>query len=198
MIGIFCIMMAMFLDLFDGIIARMMGTEGEIGKQLDSLADMVSFGIAPAMIYFRQFEHSGYFTQIGIFVFISACALRLAKYNITDSGKTFQGLPSPAAASFIIGIIMAHITEVSWVAPIFNNEIAYILLPIAIGILMISNLTMFSFKTIKDGFRENIGLFLCIFTFVATLLIQKELTLLMTAIVYILLSFIVNLRAQKK
>ena len=111
---------AMFCDLLDGIAARKLGVDGPMGVQLDSLADLVTGGLAPAFVAYRLITDSAYCT--GMFAEISplirilpwaiavAAAYRLARYNVSalrgDSQKYFEGLPAPAAGLFWMGIIL--------------------------------------------------------------------------------------------
>jgi CDP-diacylglycerol--serine O-phosphatidyltransferase len=96
------IVYAGILDSLDGRVARRMGTGSRFGAELDSLVDVVSFGVAPALlIYFLEFSTAGRFGWIVCFLFVVAAALRLARFNILSHGKPtpgwFVGLPSPAA-----------------------------------------------------------------------------------------------------
>ena len=105
-IGIFC---AMVLDSLDGRVARMTNTQTAFGAQMDSLADMVSFGAAPALITYewalRDLGRWGWFAA---FVYCACAALRLARFNVNTGvvdKRFFQGLPSPAAACLMAGLI---------------------------------------------------------------------------------------------
>jgi CDP-diacylglycerol--serine O-phosphatidyltransferase len=113
-----------FFDFFDGMIARMIGAHSELGKQLDSLADMVTFGVLPGIILFNLIlSAKGYyfsnFDEVPISAFVMACsgfliplfgALRLAKFNIDENqADHFVGIPTPAAAIFVAGLpIVMH------------------------------------------------------------------------------------------
>ena len=105
-IGVFC---AMVLDSLDGRIARMTNTQSAFGEQMDSLADMVSFGAAPALIvYVWALSSLGRWGWIGAFVYCACAALRLARFNVNTAvvdKRFFQGLPSPAAAALVAGFI---------------------------------------------------------------------------------------------
>jgi CDP-diacylglycerol--serine O-phosphatidyltransferase len=105
-IGVFC---AMVLDSLDGRVARMTNTQSAFGEQMDSLADMVSFGAAPALIaYVWALTGLGRWGWIAAFVYCACAALRLARFNVNTAvvdKRFFQGLPSPAAAALVIGFI---------------------------------------------------------------------------------------------
>ena len=121
-IGIFC---AAILDSLDGRIARMTNTQSAFGEQMDSLCDMVSFGLAPALIVYEwSLKGLGKPGWIVAFIYCAAAALRLARFN-TNIGvvdkRFFQGLPSPAAAALVIGLIFVmedagwrEATKVPW------------------------------------------------------------------------------------
>lgn len=144
------VFIAMVLDGLDGRVARMTGTQSAFGAELDSLADMVSFGVAPALImYVFALKGLGKFGWIAAFVYCSAAALRLARFNtqieVADK-RFFQGLPSPAAAALVAGFVWVMIEygftgpEVSWLAA------AVILFA---GISMVTNFKFYSGKEIN-------------------------------------------------
>ena len=146
------IFIAMLLDGLDGRVARLTGTSSEFGAQYDSLADMVSFGIAPALVSFSWILHSlGKSGWALSFIYAAATGLRLARFNCqlgkSEDKKYFTGLPSPAAAGCVAGLI--------WVAANLNIEhsalfaISVGALVAAIGVLMVSNVKYRSFKDLK-------------------------------------------------
>ncbi len=105
-IGVFC---AMVLDSLDGRVARMTNTQSAFGEQMDSLSDMVSFGAAPALIAYEwALQGLGRWGWIAAFVYCACAALRLARFNVNTGvvdKRYFQGLPSPAAAALVMGLI---------------------------------------------------------------------------------------------
>ncbi len=143
------IFVSMVLDGLDGRVARMTNTQSEFGAQYDSLADMVSFGVAPALVAFSWALHDvGRFGWFAAFVFVAGAALRLARFN-TQIGSVdkryFIGLASPAAAAVIAGMV--------WVGTEFEVDPAryapaIAVLVSAMGILMVSNFHYHSFKDI--------------------------------------------------
>ncbi len=142
------IFIAMILDGMDGRIARMTKTQSDFGVQYDSLSDMVSFGLAPALVIYQWslFEF-GKLGWLACFVFASAAALRLARFN-TQAGSSdkryFQGLPSPAAAAVMAGMV--------WWGDVYGladgTGIIVFSFPVTllISILMVSNIRYHSFK----------------------------------------------------
>jgi CDP-diacylglycerol--serine O-phosphatidyltransferase len=141
------ILLAMIFDSLDGRIARLTGTTSEFGVELDSLSDMVSFGIAPSMIIFNWNLHS--YGKLGWVIAFSFCActsLRLARFNIkadVADKKFFQGLPCPSAAALIVGYVFLS-TNYN-----FSSRLAILIgaiLTIFAAISMVSNVPFYSFK----------------------------------------------------
>lgn len=141
------IFLAMVLDGLDGRVARMTNTQSAFGAEYDSLSDMVSFGIAPSLvIYSWALESLGKPGWLAAFIYTSAAALRLARFNtqvaVADKNY-FQGLASPAAAAIIAGLVwLGHDLEIAgadvrWLA--FG-------LTLAASFLMVSNVRYYSFK----------------------------------------------------
>lgn len=164
--AVYLIFIAALLDLFDGAIARALGVSGDLGKQLDSLADVVSFGVAPSIIIFKMIESSPDIdtTYLKYLAFVNAAcaALRLAKFNIsTDQAHDFSGMPSPANGIFWASLLAA----LYWYnSHIVNSTAIHIVMPLSLTLtmlavtsgLMISPVRMFSFKFKSGGIRNNI------------------------------------------
>ncbi len=143
------IFVAMILDGMDGRIARLTNTQSDFGVQYDSLSDMVSFGLAPALVMYEwSLASMGKVGWLGAFLFTAATALRLARFNtqaaVADK-RFFQGLPSPAAAAIIAGFIWS---VDSHGALHDGGSIYYYAFPITViaGLLMVSNVRYHSFK----------------------------------------------------
>lgn len=152
---------AIVLDSLDGRVARAMGTNSEFGKQFDSLADVVSFGIAPAFLAYvwgvRAMAAVGapdalHLTQLGWligFVYVGCAAWRLARFNIhgmaPGSSRYFVGMPTPAAAGMIAATV--HFFQI----PISDARfsVLWLLLLVVLGILMSSTVRHYSFKDIQ-------------------------------------------------
>src|ERR1700694_1486325 len=150
--------LAILFDSLDGRVARMTGTNTEFGVQFDSLADVVSFGIAPAILAYswgfgkwlpeHGEEFLGHFAWVCCLTFLICCAWRLARFNVQGmapgGNKNFVGMPTPAAA----GVVAAIIHACHWLGPVVNQHWAYIwflILP-ALGALMTSTVRYSSFK----------------------------------------------------
>lgn len=143
------IFVAMILDGLDGRVARLTGTQSAFGAEYDSLSDMVSFGVAPAIVAFSwMLQDLGKLGWIAAFVYVAGAALRLARFNVQIDSvdkKWFIGLPSPAAAAVVAGLV--------WVLHTQNMEMLWAQLLVAfvitaVGLLMVSNVRYYSFKDI--------------------------------------------------
>ncbi len=144
------IFVAMVLDSLDGRVARLTNTQTEFGAQYDSLSDMVSFGVAPALVVYEwSLRGMGKLGWLAAFVYCAGCALRLARFNtnITVVDKCyFQGLPSPAAAALVAGFVWLmddlgfRGTSLSWAAWVIT---------LYAGLTMVSNVPFYSFKDIN-------------------------------------------------
>lgn len=147
------IIMAAVFDFFDGFAARLLNSYSELGKQLDSLADMISFGLAPASIMYIMYCGSMGNPQFAplVFVLTAFSALRLAKFNIDDSQQTeFEGLPTPAAALFVAsgGYLFANGT--------FTINPYYVLgMGFCLSVLLISKTRMFALKFKNFSLKDN-------------------------------------------
>jgi len=143
------IFVAMVLDGLDGRVARMTNTQSAFGAEYDSLSDMVSFGVAPALVTFSWvLSDAGKFGWFCAFIYVAGAALRLARFN-TQIGSVdkryFVGLPSPAAAAAVAGLV--------WASVEFDIDVSSFVYVIAVyvalvGVLMVSNVLYHSFKDI--------------------------------------------------
>jgi CDP-diacylglycerol---serine O-phosphatidyltransferase len=146
-IAAFVIFIAMILDNMDGRIARMTNTQSAFGAQYDSLADLVSFGIAPALLMYQwSLSGLGKAGWLAAFIYTAFAALRLARFN-TQVGTTdkayFQGLASPAAAALLAGLVW--VSE-SYAAGGRNLALFSFVLTLLTAFLMVSNIRYRSFK----------------------------------------------------
>ena len=149
------IFIAMVLDGLDGRVARLTNTQSEFGVQYDSLADMVSFGLAPALVVYEwslKFMLSVGWAKFGwlaAFIYAASAALRLARFNsqvATAEKAYFRGLPSPSAAGVLAGLV--------WAATDFGltgESMVYVafVLTVSMGLLMVSNIRYYSFKELN-------------------------------------------------
>lgn len=153
-IAAIAVFIAMILDGLDGRVARMTNTQSQFGAEYDSLADLISFGLAPALVMYQwALVHMqtmgpawGKVGWMAAFIYVACAALRLARFNTqigTVDKRYFVGLPSPAAAAVMVGMV--------WV---FNDldvhgsavQIPAFLMALFAGLLMVSNISFYSFK----------------------------------------------------
>jgi CDP-diacylglycerol---serine O-phosphatidyltransferase len=158
------IVFAGILDMLDGRVARLSGTGTRFGAELDSLVDVISFGVAPALlIYFLDFSSAGRFAWILCYIYVTAVALRLARFNVLSAGKPstgwFTGLPSPSAGMTLA--VYYPFSQTEW----YRASIAYldlqhqglVVLMLLLAVLMVSNVKYPKFPPI--GVRSAKGIF---------------------------------------
>lgn len=183
-------------DFFDGFTARLLKQYSDIGVQLDSLADMVSFGVAPSVAMYAlaaqsvaSFELPALLQQVLVFVpFIMAAfsALRLAKFNIDDSQHdSFEGLPTPANALFCLSFVYAVVTtgkvvEIEWIA----------LISVVMAALLVSPIRMFSFKLKSLAWSKNKSQYIFLPLAIASLLLLGVYSVPTIIVIYIVISTI--------
>lgn len=128
------IFIAAFLDRFDGIVARKLNQESELGKQLDSMSDIISFGVAPAiLIYQLALSDFGIVGMVFTVIYISSGAFRLARFNISESSGYFIGLPITAAGTVL---------TLSYFGLATFPSVVYMFLVLICSLLMISTFTL--------------------------------------------------------
>jgi CDP-diacylglycerol---serine O-phosphatidyltransferase len=158
------IVFAGILDMLDGRVARLSGTGTRFGAELDSLVDVISFGVAPALlIYFLDFSSAGRFAWILCYIYVTAVALRLARFNVLSAGKPssgwFTGLPSPSAGMTLA--VYYPFSQTEW----YRASLAYldlqhqglVVLMLLLAVLMVSNVKYPKFPPI--GVRSAKGIF---------------------------------------
>ena len=211
----FFIIGASFFDFFDGFFARLLNCKSEFGKQLDSLADVVSFGLAPAVIIFQLMNNSVGMPQITLrginplpymaFIIALFSALRLAKFNIdVRQSDSFIGLPTPANAILIgaLPLILWHYSDCNsaiaeLVRLIFYNFYFLSGLVILMSYLLIAELPLISFKFKTYTWKENYIKYLFLLFSILLLLILNFIAIPLIIIFYIFLSVIINFTSKK-
>jgi CDP-diacylglycerol---serine O-phosphatidyltransferase len=147
------IFFAAVLDGMDGRIARLTNTQSKFGAEYDSLADMVSFGVAPALVMFSwALGNLGKFGWSAAFIFVACAALRLARFNTqaeTADKNYFTGLASPAAACIVASTVWVCY-DLGWIGEQLPYEVSILVafLTAAVGLLMVANVPYYSFKGI--------------------------------------------------
>ncbi len=171
--GSIFIFLAAIVDFLDGFVARLFKATSKMGEQLDSLSDLVSFGVAPGMILYQLLrlsyarEESGldvsFIALLPAFLFTAAAAWRLAKFNISDDQtNSFRGVPTPAA-----GLLIASFPLIIWyqyfdIQQLFINKWFLYGVIIFAGYLMVSNLPLMALKFKDFTFRNNAGRFILV------------------------------------
>ena len=181
------ILLASAFDILDGKVARLSRATSKFGIQYDSLADLVSFGIAPAVLAFSwALRPYGRFGWLAAFLFVVCGALRLARFNVqTSSGevKYFKGLPIPAAAAMIALTILLYLRliETGWVKDIVILVMIYIL-----AFLMVSNIRYFSFKEFDLSKRKPFSIFIFVVLSMIVIVMEPVIVLFGFVLFYIL------------
>ncbi len=173
------ILSAMIFDFLDGFFARLLKAYSEIGKELDSLADVVSFGVAPAFIIYQLLNtsisagapmiansNSAFITFILILpaVMPVCAALRLAIFNVdTTQSTTFRGMPTPANAIGVISVVLAeHYSASPLLSSVTGSPLSIILFTIILSLLMVSRIPLLSLKVSNLKFKGNEGRYILI------------------------------------
>ena len=197
------VLLGVFFDFFDGFFARILKVSGELGKQLDSLADMVTSGVVPGIVLFSllgyekqgldEFSSFSAIPLIGLLVTIAAC-YRLANFNLdTRQSESFIGLPTPAMSLFVVSLplIQMH-SEIDFIRELIGNTYFLISISIFFSFLMNSKLHLFSLKFKNYTLKENLFKYILIVLSVIFLITMKFLAVPIIILCYLLLSIIKN------
>ena len=200
------ILFAAILDALDGRIARLIKGTSEFGKELDSLTDFVSFGIAPVFVlYFWELSNYGKLGWAITLIYSVCCVLRLARFNLTKVDENqewkknfFEGIPSPAGGLLILMPLIYDLTDLNIG---FNIKILTPYLTIAIAILLVSKIPTLALKKISISPKTTVFLLLGIGIIFIALLFYTLKTLLVFGIIYLLsipVSIIIYKNQNKK
>jgi len=209
------ILLGIFFDFFDGLAARLLNVGSELGKQLDSLADMVTSGVAPGIVMYQlilaslnqnsfatTFVEKGNIatwniSDIQLLPFIGfllpvAAAYRLANFNLDERQSiAFIGLPTPAMALFVISLpLVLMYSEISFFNDLLNNSYFLILVTLLLSLVMNAELPLFSLKFKNFSFKNNWVEILFIILAIIGLITIKFVAIPLIIVLYILLSFI--------
>ena len=191
-LAIICIIVAGLIDGLDGRIARLIKGTSQVGKELDSLTDVISFGVAPAFImYFWQLNALGRVGWLICLVYVICVALRLARFNVNSETQPswkdnfFEGVPSPAGGILVLMPLIYSKSEIQFL----NVDFAYFtpILFILISILLISKLPTYSFKKIAVPRRLTIFLLFGVVLFFGLLLIYTYDVIVISSLLYLAL-----------
>ena len=203
------VVLGIFLDFFDGFFARILNVSGELGKQLDSLADMVTSGVVPGIVLFvllgnnqqmsyeiyTEFKISMGLPLIGLLVTLAAC-YRLAKFNLdTRQSESFIGLPTPAMSLFIVSLPLVQMhSDINFVKDLIGNNYFLIGITILFSFLMNSEFPLFSLKFKNYGIRENLFKYTLITLSIVLIVAFEYLSVPIIIMSYILLSILNNFK----
>ena len=191
-LAIVCIIVAGLIDSLDGRIARLIKGTSQVGKELDSLTDVISFGVAPAFImYFWQLNSLGRVGWLICLIYVICVALRLARFNVSSETQAswkdnfFEGVPSPAGGILVLMPLIYSKSELQ----IINLDYSYFVpaLFILISILLISKLPTYSFKKIAVPRRLTIFLLFAVVLFFGMLLIYTHNVIVISSLLYLTL-----------
>lgn len=207
------IILAAVFDFMDGLFARLLGAYSEMGKELDSLADMLSFGFAPATIAFsymrlavlgdtgaaftpETLSYSQMAILLSAFIISVFSGLRLAKFNVdTRQTSSFIGVPTPANAMFWASLpIILHLGDYPIIESLLANQWIIMVAVIVTSSLLVSEIPMFALKVKSLKWHENQIRYLFLITLVILAILLKWLVIPLILFVYIFFSLMDNLR----
>ena len=191
-LAIICIIVAGLIDGLDGRIARLIKGTSQVGKELDSLTDVISFGVAPAFImYFWQLNSLGRVGWLICLIYVICVALRLARFNVSSETQAswkdnfFEGIPSPAGGILVLMPLIYSKSELQIIK--LNYSYFVPALFILISILLISKLPTYSFKKIAVPRRLTIFLLFAVVLFFGMLLIYTHNVIVISGLLYLTL-----------
>ena len=190
-LAIIAIIVAAIIDGLDGRIARLIKGTSKVGKELDSLTDVISFGVAPAFImYFWKLNELGRVGWLICLVFVICVTLRLARYNITSSNESswrdnfFEGIPSPAGGVLVLMPLIYSLSDIQIVS--INYEIFVPSLFVIISILLISKIPSYSLKRISVPRSMTIFLLFGIVLYFGLILIYTFNAIVLSGLLYLI------------
>jgi CDP-diacylglycerol--serine O-phosphatidyltransferase len=188
--AVIAVIFAALIDGLDGRIARLIKGTSKVGKELDSLTDMISFGVAPAFImYFWKLNTLGRFGWLLCLIYVICVALRLARFNINSNQESswkdsfFEGVPSPAGGILVLTPLVISMTNFDYIK--FDYNIIVPIFFITTSLLLISKFPTYSFKKIVIQRKITIFLLFGIVLFFGFLLIYPFIGISISAIVYL-------------
>jgi len=191
-LSIIAVIVAGIIDGLDGRIARLIKGTSKVGKELDSLTDVISFGVAPAFImFFWSMSEIGRLGWLISLIYVVCVALRLARFNVNSETEPswrdnfFEGIPSPAGGVLVLMPLIYSFSEIQFIQ--LNYQIIVPILFILISILLISKIPTYSLKKIVVPRSASIFLLFVIVLYFGLLLIYTFNTLIISGILYILM-----------
>lgn len=200
MLAFYCFLVAGFADWFDGAVARILKVSSPVGKELDSLADMVSFGLLPSVIIYmlalKGMGNMNGFSWVAAPAFLLAAfsALRLARFNLDERQTAdFIGLATPASTTFTIGLMLIYHFDSFGLADFVTNQWFLYGVVLVFSYLLNSEIPMFSFKFKSLNWKGNeIRITFVIISLISLVLI-KEVAFSLNIVIYIILNLILKI-----
>jgi len=200
------VVLGIFFDFFDGFVARLLKVQGELGKQLDSLADMVTSGVAPGIVMVQLLAYTygikdisslkinNIIPYLGLLLTLFAC-YRLAKFNIdTRQSDSFIGLPTPAMSLFVVSLpLIIQFTDNAFFVNLIENRFFLMVITFLLSYVMVAELPLFSLKFKSFGFKGNEIKYLFLVVSLLLLLVLKFIALPIIILLYVLFSLVNNL-----
>lgn len=205
------VVLGIILDFFDGFVARLLKVSGELGKQLDSLADMVTSGVVPGVIMFKLIELNLYaetevynsslidVSLIGLLITLASC-YRLANFNLdTRQSDSFIGLPTPAMCLFVISLpLIYENSNIDFINELIGSNYFLIFLSLTLSYLMNAEIALFSLKMKSFSIQKNWFMYLFLIVSLCLIIFLNYLSIPIIIILYVLLSIIRNVSNNKK
>ncbi|MCU0336300.1 MAG: CDP-alcohol phosphatidyltransferase family protein [Sediminibacterium sp.] len=202
-LGSFCIFGAAIVDFFDGFVARLLKADSALGKQLDSLADVVSFGVAPSLIIYQFLRLAFAGREDGLdidiiwlfpaFLPALASAYRLGRFNITESASTgFSGVPAPAAGITIAAfpLIYWYASSMTWLVDLLMSEYFWYASILIVAYLQVSTLPMLSLKMKHLNLKTMLPWLILAFLALGTAFFFSWLSIPVAFLAYVIISLI--------
>jgi CDP-diacylglycerol--serine O-phosphatidyltransferase len=208
------VVIGIFFDFLDGFVARLLKVSGDLGTQLDSLADMVTSGVVPGIVMFKLLSNNANFGSfvektetmvwvgskfsfihfIGLLLTLGAC-YRLAKFNLdTRQTDSFIGLPTPAMCLFVVSLpLIQEYSDIEFVQNLISNNYFLIGVTLALTYLMNAEIPLFSLKFKDTSFKKNWIIYLFLIFSLVLILLLNYLSIPIIITLYVVLSIIKNL-----
>jgi len=191
----YAILIAAIFDFLDGLVARALKVSSPIGKELDSLADIVSFGFLPSVILFKLFNlspaiaDSGSWIKYTAFLVAICSALRLAKFNLDPrQNDVFFGLPTPACAIFILSLPHIAMSRNLIASEYVQNPVILIALTLTLSFLLVAELPLMSLKFSNFNFSTNLYRYLLLALSLILIIILQFTAIPLIIMLYLILS----------
>jgi len=203
-VAAFFVFIGIFFDFLDGFMARLLKVQGELGKQLDSLADVVTSGVVPGIVMFQLLNEVNISNQwisndispiafVGLLITLAA-AYRLAKFNIDErQTSSFIGLPTPAAALVVLSLpLIIEYSSIEMVTNLIQNQWFLVSLTLVLCYLMNAEIPLFSLKFKEYSWKHNKAKFIFILLTAILLILFQFVAIPLVILLYVLISLITN------